>query len=244
MLNTGTPDRQRARRLVDRRLGPERDPVGRRRRLGQPVDVVDVDAGGVQEAVRRRGGDGRAAGVDRSERREVVLLEAGGRHQRGEHGDGADRERRPVLLQRVEDDVGVEPVGQDQRHRHQQADRDVPDQAGDVEQRRDAEEPVVLAQPDPVAVDLRVEHDVPVGVPRALRRAGRAGGVGQERGVVEAQRHRRRGRAAVTVHQLDEVLRALAADPLDPPQSRSSLRLWKSSGDVVITRSTDVRGTT
>ena len=51
---------------------------------------------------------------------------------------------------------------------------------------------VVAGQPAPLAVGLGVEHDVAVGVHRALGRAGGARGVGEERDVVGPERDRRR----------------------------------------------------
>ena len=57
-------DRQRARARVDRRPRRDRDGMRRRRRLGQPVDVVDVGAEAPLERLDDRGRDRRAAGVD------------------------------------------------------------------------------------------------------------------------------------------------------------------------------------
>src|SRR5918912_2511363 len=61
--------RQRAGALVHRRPPCERHGVGRRCRLGQPVDVVDVGAGQLLERLDGRRGDRRAARVDLGERR-------------------------------------------------------------------------------------------------------------------------------------------------------------------------------
>jgi hypothetical protein len=146
----------------------------------------------------------------------VVLAEAGRVEQRGEGRDRADGERRPVLEQRVEDDVGVEAVGQHQRRRSQQADLDVTDQSGDVEQRCDTEDRAVAAGPHPVPVDLGGEDHVAVGVHRPLGHPRRPGRVGQERHVLRRQPDRWRDLAPVRGDELAEVGRALVSLPRRP----------------------------
>ena len=89
----------------------------------------------------------------------------------------------------------------------QQRQPDVRDEPGDVEERRDAEDHVVAAHADPVAVGLRAEDDVAVGVHRALGRPRRARRVGQERDVVGRQAGIRRRLAGVGARELAHLAR-------------------------------------
>ena len=164
------------------------------------------------------GGIGAPPGVEPGHRREVVALRARGVHQRDEHRDRADREGRLVLPDRVEHHLGLEAVGEHERDRDEQGDREVPDDARDVEQRGDAEHGVLGAQLDPVPVGAGVEHHVAVGVHRALRRAGRPRRVAEEGDVVEAELHRLGLAVADGGEHLGEVLGALVAHAFDRPE--------------------------
>ena len=92
----------------------------------------------------------------------------------------------------------------------------MPDRAGDVEQRRDAQDHVAGPDADPVAVGLGVEHDVAVRGHRALRRPGGSRRVGQKGHVAGSERRVLRclppGEPA---RQRDQVLGARAAEPLE-----------------------------
>ena len=105
-------------------------------------------------------------------------------HQRDEHGDRADGEGHLGVADGLERDGGVEPVRQDQWRSGEQRQGHVPDRAGDVEERRDAQDHVIGPDADPVAVGLGVEDDVAVRRHRALRRAGGARRVRQEGHIV------------------------------------------------------------
>ena len=93
--------------------------------------------------------------------------------------------------------VGVEAVEQHERAAGQHRQRDVPDEARHVEERRQAEDRVGAGQADPALVDRGREHDVAVRVHRGLRLAGRARRVDHERDVVARELHRPRRLARV-----------------------------------------------
>ena len=128
---------------------------------------------------------GRAAGVDRRERREVVPAEAGRVQQGAERGDRADRERRPVLDEGVEDDAAAR-TGRPGPAAPGRACSTAMCPISPVMWNSGAMPKIGAVPPGvrPVPVDLRGEHDVPVGVHRALGHARRPRRVGQERDVV------------------------------------------------------------
>ena len=103
---------------------------------------------------------------------------------------------------------GVEAVKEHEWGAGQQHQPDVRDEPGDVEERGDAEDHVVAAHANPVAVGLRAEDDVAVGVHRALGWPRRARRVGQERDVLGAQDGIGRRLAGVGARELAHLGRA------------------------------------
>jgi len=117
--------------------------------------------------------------------------------QRDEGRDGGHRERRAVQRREPACFADVEAIEQDQRRAREHGERDVADEARDVEQRRQSQDHVAAREIDPPFVDGRREHDVAVRVHRALGIARRARRVDHERDVVARERHGARRAALV-----------------------------------------------
>ncbi len=107
--------------------------------------------------------------------------------QRHEGGGGTDGEGGAVFEEGVEDDAGLEAVGQGQCPGVRHTGREFVDHAGDVEERREGEVGRALGDAAAGALALGVEHDVAVGVHGALGRAAGARGVADEGGVVRGE---------------------------------------------------------
>lgn len=107
--------------------------------------------------------------------------------QRHEGGRGADGVERPVFGEGVEDDPGLEAVGEDQRARAVEAGGELADHPGDVEQRCHREVHGRLGQREAGPLPLGVVHDVAVRVGGSLGGAAGARGVADQRDVGRAE---------------------------------------------------------
>ena len=133
-------------------------------------------------------------------------------HHRHERGDRGDREAGPTLRRRVEHDTRVEAEGEGHCAGGDDGDEEMADEAGDVEEWRDAEHPHPIRQAHPVAVDLGVPGDVAVGVGGPLGQARGARGVDEEGEVAGRRLMGGRLLAAMAGQQRPEVLGPLAGD--------------------------------
>ena len=100
--------------------------------------------------------------------------------------------------------------------------RDVPDEAGDVEERRQSKDGVLRRQPDPAFVYRRREHDVAMRVHRRLRFTGGPRGVDHERHVVAGDVNRLGHLSGACVYQLEEV----GDSVVTKPRPRQDARGW------------------
>jgi hypothetical protein len=172
------------------------------RRLGHPEPLLQRDAA-VHPRLRHPRGHRRSAVLDDAQRRQVGARERGvlahhlqHRRHAGEAGDAG-------LADAVQDRTGVDlRHGLDASALEQRGQRDLPDPDA-VEQRCDAQGPVGGQHVDVRELVDSIPGQVAVGEQRALGTAGGAGGVEQQRGIVEAddgrlaQARARRDRALV-----------------------------------------------
>ena len=140
--------------------------------------------------------------------------DAGYAGESGVRGDGANGEHGTVLADRVEHHTGVEPVAEHERCRDEQREDAMPDQSGDVEQRREPEDRLIRAELHPFAVAAGVEDEVRVRELGALGIARRARGVDEERDVVRTRFGcADRQPSGVSGQQVGQVVRALDHAP-------------------------------
>ncbi|MDF9802754.1 hypothetical protein M2436_001301 [Streptomyces sp. HB372] len=151
--------------------------------LGESVAVADVRAEARAELLHERGRQRRAAGGDHPERGEVVRGDVRMRGQRHEGGGRADGVGGAVGGEGLQDDARLEAVGQDEGARVGDAGGELADHAGDVEERGEREVGGTLGDRVAGALAFGVDHDVAVGVHRALGGAARPGGVADQRHV-------------------------------------------------------------
>ena len=118
---------------------------------------------------------------------------------------------------------GVEAAAEHHSRRQQGGHGDVGDDPGDVEKRRDAEDHVVGGKLEPLAVALGAEDHVPVGVHSALRRAGRARRVSEERDVVGPKDDGLWACTAAGADELEEVFRLTRPTAIDATQDARRL---------------------
>ena len=114
---------------------------------------------------------------------------------------------RVVLGEGLQDESGVEAVGEHQGAGAVQAGTELADHAGDVEQRRETVQRRALAQRAELAQRGGVRAEVAVGVGGTLGRAAGAGGVADQRDVLEREARLRRRRSSGS-GGLEEVVRA------------------------------------
>lgn len=114
-----------------------------------------------------------------------------------------------MLADLVDDELGMEPVGQDQRHAGEDRRRQVRDHAGDVEQRSQPEDAVGRRiEAGPVAERGGVERERRVGADRGFRRTRRPRGVREQCGVVRTGARRRRAAPGMRVDDFPEIVGA------------------------------------
>src|ERR1700722_5165118 len=117
-------------------------------------------ASGFPKSASRGWGQRRAAPLDTFEACEVFTRETIGRQDADEGGDRADRECRTVVTDTRQHDFWVEPVAQDQGRRDDQASHKLANEAGDMEQRREAQYLALWRELHPVTGRLSVIQNI------------------------------------------------------------------------------------
>ena len=159
-----------------------------RGRLGHAVGLLHRHAA-LEPGAQGRQGERGAGCADGAQGREVAGAESRLAGHRVEHrGDGEERGD-PLLLDDGEGLRRVEPAHDHRAAAAQQRRVDRAVEPADVEQRREGERPLVAGEVQPHELVDRVPGHVPVGEHRALRPPGRAGGVHDQAGVLEGDRH-------------------------------------------------------
>ncbi len=198
---------------ADLPLAATRVAVRHRRGLGEPVPLDHLAAGEPLEALLHLERQRRGAGDEGLDGAQVVLREV--RRGADRHVDPRRARERlgPVLLDREEDVAEIEAWDQHERTGAGDAEVHHTGQAVDVEERHDREADLTVRGPVPGPALQDVRDECLVREHRALRRAGRASGVLEDR---EIRGHDRdRARALAAAQQLGEADRALVAAQVD-----------------------------
>ena len=114
--------------------------------------------------------------------------------------------------------IGIESVEEHQGRPGEHGQGEVPDQPGDVEQRGQAEDCVLITEVEPPLVDRGREDNVAVGVGGSLGGAGGARGVDHQCDVVAGEFQRRRHLVPVSSQQVQQANAAGARARLDPAE--------------------------
>jgi hypothetical protein len=174
------------------------------------------------KALAHLGRQGRAAGIAEAQRAQVGLVQAGAGIQRGEHGGHAEEHRHPLVGNLGDGALGLEAQVQHafgrQPHCHQQ----VEGQRVDMEQRQHAQKNFLAGTQAIVAAG--VHHclagggrQVAMGKHRALRQAGGAAGVLEDRDCgIDIDGGRRHGHGIAGGQVLEADARRVEDDVGDP----------------------------
>ena len=161
--------------------------MSRRSGLGQAVDVAQRPACHLSPALHSRQRHWGPTAADLGEAGQVVGPDRGRVQQSDVGGDAHDSEGRARARDGLQAALSLEAAEQRDRATGAVGGGKLGHKPGDVEQRRAAQDHVLSVQRHPAPEDLSVEAEIAMGVQRALRLAGGARGVDDERQLIRPQ---------------------------------------------------------
>ena len=202
--------------------------VGHRRGFRQTVPFAQVASEGALPLVDDFDRARRAAGVERAHVLEAEFLHAGMIEERDEHRRHRRKVGRPVLLDGRQHLFDIVLGQQHLQGAHPDALHHADGEGVDVKVRDDEQVARLAALPRAVHERLGLDHigeEVPVREHRALRRAGGAACVLQDRQIVGRDRHTDHLRRLHAVGEIDEI-----------GEGHGALHAWRSGGGRCVLR--------